>query len=155
MYSVSFKLAGRLRRSRYKTDKGAYKAIYNYLKANSTASAIFYTPEGIPEAFTELELVPYQPPAEKAVDFYQTRAWLQLREQAFVKYGNRCACCGASPSTGAIMHVDHIKPRSKYPELALELSNLQILCEQCNLGKSNISEVDWRQPQPGCAGEKS
>ncbi|NKF49291.1 HNH endonuclease [Shewanella sp. WXL01] len=106
----------------------------------------------MPEAFAELEQVPYTP---KVTTSEFNRKWPNLRRQAFELYGNACSCCGASPSTGAIMHVDHIKPRSKYPELALELSNLQILCEQCNLGKSNISEVDWRQPQPSCAGEKS
>lgn len=53
-------------------------------------------------------------------------------------------CCGANPSDGVKMHVDHIKPRSKFPELALVLDNLQILCEDCNLGKSNKDETDWR-----------
>lgn len=42
------------------------------------------------------------------------------------------------------MHVDHIKPRSKYPELELEFTNLQILCADCNLGKRNHDSIDWR-----------
>ena len=42
------------------------------------------------------------------------------------------------------IHVDHIKPRSKYPELELDINNLQVLCEDCNIGKSNIDETDWR-----------
>jgi hypothetical protein len=42
------------------------------------------------------------------------------------------------------MHVDHIKPRSKYPDLELSRQNLQVLCEDCNLGKSNKYEDDWR-----------
>lgn len=42
------------------------------------------------------------------------------------------------------MHVDHIKPRSKYPALELVLSNLQVLCEDCNLGKLAHDETDWR-----------
>ncbi|RYZ77711.1 MAG: hypothetical protein EOP05_00795 [Proteobacteria bacterium] len=42
------------------------------------------------------------------------------------------------------MHVDHIKPRSKYPHLELEFSNLQVLCRQCNFGKSNKYEDDFR-----------
>lgn len=53
-------------------------------------------------------------------------------------------CCGATPKDGVKMHVDHIKPKSKYPELALEFSNMQVLCDPCNMGKSNIYDTDWR-----------
>jgi 5-methylcytosine-specific restriction endonuclease McrA len=42
------------------------------------------------------------------------------------------------------MHVDHILPRSKFPELELDIDNLQVLCEECNLAKSNIDTTDWR-----------
>lgn len=42
------------------------------------------------------------------------------------------------------MHVDHIKPFSRYPELAMKLSNLQLLCEDCNQGKGVRDETDWR-----------
>jgi hypothetical protein len=78
------------------------------------------------------------------VEFQRTRRWAEVRHEALVKYGAKCQCCGASRLTGAVIHVDHIKPRSKYPHLELELDNLQVLCELCNIGKSNISEHDWR-----------
>jgi 5-methylcytosine-specific restriction endonuclease McrA len=42
------------------------------------------------------------------------------------------------------IHIDHIKPRSKYPELELEFDNLQVLCATCNVKKSNIDETDYR-----------
>ena len=42
-----------------------------------------------------------------------------------------------------MVHVDHIKPRSKYPKLALVKSNLQVMCEDCNLGKVNTDTIDW------------
>ncbi len=45
------------------------------------------------------------------------------------------------------MNVDLIKPRSKFPELALTLDNLQILCAACNHGKGNWDQTDWR-PEP-------
>ena len=77
-------------------------------------------------------------------DFYSSRAWRILRYQAFEKYGNRCQCCGAMPSDGITLHVDHIKPRSKHPDLELDLNNLQILCEDCNAGKINQWDTDWR-----------
>ena len=53
-------------------------------------------------------------------------------------------CCERSPIDGVKLHVDHIKPRSKYHELELDFNNLQILCEDCNLGKLNINEEDFR-----------
>lgn len=77
-------------------------------------------------------------------DFYSSRAWKILRYQAFERYGNKCACCGATPADGLVMHVDHIKPKSTHPDLALDIENLQILCEDCNVGKINQWDTDWR-----------
>lgn len=79
-------------------------------------------------------------------NFYSSMPWRILRMKVLVKYGAVCQCCGASKDHGAVMHVDHIKPRSKYPELSLRFSNLQILCEACNVGKLNIDQTDWRKP---------
>jgi 5-methylcytosine-specific restriction endonuclease McrA len=75
-------------------------------------------------------------------DFYMTKEWRQVRYSVFVKYGKICMCCGTKDG---YLHVDHIKPRSKFPELELEISNLQVLCEACNVGKSNLDQTDWRR----------
>lgn len=77
-------------------------------------------------------------------NFYKTNAWKYLRMQVLIKYKATCQCCGASKKTGAIIHVDHIKPRSKFPLLALDFDNLQVLCADCNVGKLNIDQTDWR-----------
>lgn len=82
--------------------------------------------------------------AKGKIDFYQTWAWKSLRYQALKKYGARCMVCGATPESGAVICVDHIKPRSKFPELSLDINNLQVLCTDCNMGKSNWDETDWR-----------
>lgn len=87
------------------------------------------------------------PVVEKAKsnsDFYASKEWREIRYKALVLHGASCQCCGASRKDGAKLHVDHIKPRSKFPKLELELSNLQVLCEDCNLGKSNKDQTDWR-----------
>lgn len=76
--------------------------------------------------------------------FLQSFEWRALRMQALKLHGTKCQCCGATPSTGAVMNVDHVKPRKFYPELALVLENLQILCGDCNHGKGNWDETDWR-----------
>ena len=77
-------------------------------------------------------------------EFLQTFAWRQLRMQVIKRYGRRCMCCGATPDTGAVIHVDHIKPRKLFPQLALDFDNLQVLCGDCNHGKGNWDRTDWR-----------
>ena len=96
-----------------------------------------------------------QPPARvvllkpsASADFYSSREWRELRYQALVTNGACCQCCGRSRQHGIVLHVDHIKPRSKFPGLELTLSNLQVLCEDCNMGKSNKDQTDWRPKQP-------
>lgn len=77
--------------------------------------------------------------------FYDTDEWRAVRFEALRLSDGRCCLCGRSKRDhGVVLHVDHIKPRSKFPELALTLANLQVLCEDCNLGKSNRDDTDWR-----------
>lgn len=69
-------------------------------------------------------------------EFYATREWRSLRWDVISKAGGKCSVCGKSKKEhGVIMHVDHIKPRSRFPELELDKKNLQLLCEECNIGK--------------------
>lgn len=85
-------------------------------------------------------------------EFYKSKAWNRLRyaalEKHYLEWGHRCLCCKRKY---VALHVDHIKPRSKYPELALDINNLQVLCAECNKGKGNWSETDFRGPGPGDA----
>ena len=77
-------------------------------------------------------------------EFLSSYEWRKTRMIALKRYGARCMCCGATPATGAVMNVDHIKPRKLYPSLALDVENLQILCGACNHGKGNWDMTDWR-----------
>lgn len=86
--------------------------------------------------------------AKPSVDFYASREWKALRYDALKANDGRCELCGASKHDGAQLHVDHIMPRSKFPALELERTNLQILCSECNLGKGNRCTRDWRQDEP-------
>lgn len=88
-------------------------------------------------------VVPFVAPEPKQKRPAYSQRWLRVRYQALVRDGGRCRCCGATAASGAVMHVDHIKPWSKHPDLAFELSNLQVLCSECNLGKSNVDETEW------------
>lgn len=73
--------------------------------------------------------------------FYWSTEWRNMREQVFKKLGRNCLKCGCEDE----LHIDHIKPRSKYPELELYLDNLQVLCRKCNFAKSNRDETDYRK----------
>lgn len=81
----------------------------------------------------------------KSDNFYKTDEWLKLRVRVLERYECKCMMCGRSPKEDGIkIHVDHIKPMSRFPELGLVFSNLQILCEDCNIGKGNRYKTDWR-----------
>lgn len=84
------------------------------------------------------------PPAGKNnKSFYLSWEWKKLRYKALLLHGRQCMCCGAKPPQVRLI-VDHIKPRSKFPELELEISNLQVLCNDCNMGKGGWDETDFR-----------
>ncbi|WP_273854030.1 HNH endonuclease [Guptibacillus spartinae] len=52
-----------------------------------------------------------------------------------------CMLCGRSPKDDIILHVDHIVPFSLGGLTVLE--NLQALCNECNIGKSNRSQTKY------------
>lgn len=81
--------------------------------------------------------------------FYDSWAWKDLRLQVLQKYGRRCQCCGAKPekTNKVVINVDHIKPLRNYPELALDINNLQVLCSDCNMGKGYWNTTDFRDAQ--------
>jgi hypothetical protein len=66
-----------------------------------------------------------------------------LRWQVFERDDFKCVACGKSSNDGAILHVDHIIPRSKGGKDTID--NYQTLCHLCNIGKSNKSERKLRK----------
>lgn len=73
--------------------------------------------------------------------FEESKEWKELTIQAKHLYERACHKCGSKRR----LTVDHIKPKSRYPELSLDIDNLQILCWPCNKIKSYIDETDYRQ----------
>lgn len=92
-------------------------------------------------AWIELKSIP----SAKSKDFLESKYWKRLRYKALVLNGNKCQCCGSSPSTGAVLNVDHVLPRLLFPELALQVSNLQVLCSDCNEGKGNWDMTRFKE----------
>ncbi len=80
-----------------------------------------------------------EPYFENKESFYNSCEWKDLRNTVFNKYPPICfRCCNKNN-----LAVDHIKPRSKYPELELEFDNLQILCRDCNIIKGVKDSPEW------------
>jgi 5-methylcytosine-specific restriction endonuclease McrA len=100
--------------------------------------------------------LPQKPPREtvrqrtqSAKDFYASWEWKEARYEALRRHGRQCQCCGWKPgsSQGNWLVVDHIKPRALFPDLRLSQDNLQVLCNDCNMGKGRRSD-DFRKLQP-------
>jgi 5-methylcytosine-specific restriction endonuclease McrA len=104
----------------------------------------------LPEEFRRLRNLSearLRPPSKRsrAESFFQSDEWRRVRYEALKNTMGCCQCCGARGQKGKPLHVDHIKPRSKFPALALVLDNLQVLCEDCNVGKGAWDQTDWRK----------
>lgn len=85
-------------------------------------------------------------PTQAMIDeFYASWEWKRLRYDFIREQRRRCQCCGDTPETGATIVVDHVKPIRRFWALRLAISNLQILCNSCNMGKGSRDTTDWRQ----------
>lgn len=93
----------------------------------------------------EVQLPSILPPLSNDTDIvHKTQRAINLRTRFLVmKRDNfKCCMCGRSPATtlGLELHIDHIIPWQKGGETVFD--NLQTLCSDCNLGKSNLLEND-------------
>lgn len=73
--------------------------------------------------------------------FYRTPEWRILRK-VFLRTQNKinshyiCYLC-QKPIYWRDLTIDHLKPRSKFPDLALEITNLRLAHRQCNSSKGD------------------
>jgi HNH endonuclease len=88
---------------------------------------------------------PKPPPEDKIKKFYASWEWKRLSYDAKLQRGRKCECCGAQPPQVRII-TDHIKPIRHHWHLRLDPSNLQVLCDECNMGKGSRDESDFREP---------
>lgn len=68
-------------------------------------------------------------PSRKVV---KDRRWPALRLQALRRDGWQCVQCGSRVR----LEVDHVQAVRDRPDLAFDLSNLQVLCARCHTRKT-------------------
>lgn len=78
------------------------------------------------------------------LNFYDSWEWKRLAYDVKMERGRTCECCGTKPSDGVRIVTDHIKPIRYFWNLRLDRSNLQVLCNDCNMGKGSWDQTDWR-----------
>ena len=81
---------------------------------------------------------------KNAQRLYDSPEWQQIRYFVLKRDKGICQLCGRSRKDGVVLHVDHIVPLSIDWSKRLNPQNLQTLCADCNLGKSNHDCIDWR-----------
>jgi 5-methylcytosine-specific restriction protein A len=64
--------------------------------------------------------------------FYDKQIWRRLRRRILERDRYRCVRCKAYVGGKGDARVDHIKPISVAPHLALDPSNLRTLCATCD-----------------------
>lgn len=72
--------------------------------------------------------------------------WRYWKKQALIRDDYICQVCGFREVE--IMEVDHIKPKSKFPELIFTLDNLVTLCPNCHRRKTIRelkSQIPWNK----------
>jgi hypothetical protein len=122
---------------RFGSWKGALKSFIEYVNSDNKT-------EEVEE--NKSQLIPINNPSEdlkttaKEIKIKRTPRGINLRLRFTILKRDNFSCkkCGRSPAKdpNIILHVDHKIPWSKDGETVIE--NLETLCEQCNLGKSNI-----------------
>ncbi len=77
---------------------------------------------------------PWDPKYNRAArdEFFASQEWKDLRWIILKRDGHRCRGCGAIDCR---LHVDHIEPVSMNWDRRADPTNLQVLCEECNMGK--------------------
>ena len=79
--------------------------------------------------------------------FYKSKDWYRVRAIVLKRDHYRCVFCGRNVKGKGLPRVDHKKKRVDYPELSLDLNNLQTLCTLCHEGVKARDEAD---PNRGC-----
>ena len=86
----------------------------------------------------------HAPARPATTNFYLSRAWRELRYKALKLHGGAVSAAASArhPATRFMSIISNHAASS--PNSPCALDNLQVLCDDCNLGKSNKDQTDWR-----------
>lgn len=106
---------------------------------------LFKTTKRVDTVIAELQVIAtkiytkYEPRTEfiRWRDSKEGQSWKQN------KYQNQDRCCAICRISIQLKgsHIDHVKPLSRSPHLALDTQNMQITCPECNTFKTNKDSV--------------
>lgn len=82
----------------------------------------------------------------EAKRFYKSKAWLKCRAIVVIRDKYLCQKCLRQGRITKYDVVHHIKERKDYPELALDVDNLECLCHRCH-NKYHSSKVKKKKKQ--------
>lgn len=87
-------------------------------------------------------------PTQKEQGFYHKTAWRRLRLLALQRDHYLCQACLRRKKITPATEVHHVKELEDFPELGLDLSNLESLCWYCH------EETKHQKVSPSVAGVK-
>ncbi len=67
-------------------------------------------------------------------DSIEGKEW---KQKQYKKQQGKCAECSFVAHSAEYLEIDHIKPISTNPELAIDIKNLRLVCSPCNRKKGN------------------
>jgi len=73
---------------------------------------------------------------KKIAEFYKSKEWQILRQQALIKDKGLCQDCLEKKKISMATEVDHIIPVKVRWDLRLNLDNLRSLCHRCHMKKT-------------------
>ncbi len=59
----------------------------------------------------------------------------EIKEALEEMYSGLCCFCESKIGISDYEHIEHLKPKSKFPELSFEWNNLNWCCSKCNIAK--------------------
>lgn len=82
----------------------------------------------------------------EATTFYKSYKWRKFRERIIKRDQEICIRCMITHNyiEKNNLEVHHIKPRSQYPELAFDETNVITLCKSCNTHLGTKGELDFK-----------
>lgn len=85
---------------------------------------------------------------KEAEAFYNSKPWQIVRLKVKKRDNNLCVSCLRQHRLKRADVVDHIKPYEHFPELALDMDNLQCLCHRCHQAKTAEDKKRYAHLKP-------